>query len=143
MSKLQRLIDWAEENNIDLNNCEISARFNSLRFNQSEETRRNFQAVKRAIGMFEKSGNAPYIELKQQLHIEYMVDGKPRLEDWRVKWEGAYVCKALGYDCGQADFKAPEPDPEPLDPESERRIGEMTDNAIEDSKLDAAPDPPF
>lgn len=54
VSKLQRLIDWAKENSINLDNSTISGQFNPLVFYQSEETRINFQAVKRAVGMFEK-----------------------------------------------------------------------------------------
>ena len=36
-----------------------------------------------------------------------MDNGEHKIDDWRIAWDGAYVCKSLGYGCGQADF-APE-----------------------------------
>jgi len=110
--KLHRLLKWAEENEVSLDNAEISLKYMSLTFWQPYETATHFRKVKKAIGTFEKVGNAPYIELKKNLYLEYTEDGEHEIDDWTIKWNGAYTCKSLGYDCGPADFKE-EPVPEP------------------------------
>ncbi len=93
--------------------------------------------------MFEKSGNPPYIELKQQVFIEYMANDEHRRDDWRFHWKGAYTCVSLGYDCGPADF-APEPEPieepTPVDiPDPPESVDNLADDALERSRFDKDP----
>lgn len=118
--KLARLIEWAEENNVNLEHATIDLKYKTLVFYQLNETRTDFQAVKKAIGMFERVGNPPYVELKKNIYLEFMVEGENRIDDWTIKWNGAYECKSLGYDCGPADFKE-----EP----------EISDEMVEDRQL--------
>ena len=125
MSKLQRLIDWAEENNIDIDKSQVDGGHNTVGFWQNRHTRKEFQRVKKAVGMFERKGNPPYVHLEQTVFVESMVNGEYHSDQWQFKWQGAYECKSLGYDCGQADF-APEPEPEELD--------NMVEEAIEASR---------
>ena len=132
--KLERLIDWANESGVCIANAQIDARHTSLTFYQAREKHEDFLALKKAIGMFEKKGNAPYIRLEKTVSIEYSVDGEPFIDDWSLDWQGAFECKALGYDCGPADFAdGPRHEPEPEVPQAE--IDRLSDNAVEDYQL--------
>ncbi len=135
-AKLQRLIDWAEEHNVNFAHAQIDLHFNTLVFYQRNETRSDFQRIKKAIGMFERVGNPPYVELKKNLYLEFMVDGENQIDDWTIKWNGAYECKSLGYDCGPADF-VEEPD-EPDEPEEPAGLGDQVSDAVEAWQLGEA-----
>lgn len=134
--KIQRLIDWADEENINLERAAFDCSHETVTFWQTREPRSNFQAVKRAIGNFDKKGNPPYIKLEKQVIFEHDVNGENFLDDWRFRWEGAFDCTAREYDCAPANFQ-PEPEietkTEPLD---DKLVDQIADNAVEDYKLD-------
>ena len=69
-----------------------------------------------------------------------MDDGEHLRDDWRFRWNGAYECVSLGYDCGPADF-APEPDkPEPVvEPDEPNEVNNAAEDALERSRFDADP----
>ncbi len=110
-SKLQRLLDSAEESGINLNNVDIDLHFLKINFWQHREARANFRAVKRWVDGFKKDGTPPYVELKKTVDIAYMKDGENFMDGWTVKWNGAYECKAKGYDCTPASFRGEDVDP--------------------------------
>ena len=134
-TKLQRLMDWAEEHNVNLEHASIDLNLLWLHFYQRHETRRDFQAVKKAVGMFERVGNPPYVELKKNLYLEFMADGENFIDDWTIKWNGAYECKSLGYDCGPAEFVE---EPDPVEPEEPAGLDDLVGNALEAWQLNKA-----
>ncbi len=110
-NKLQRLVDWARNNSVDLDKADIDGNYNSVSFWQHREDRINFQAVKRATGSFDKKGDPPYVKLMKKIKVDYVESGAPLTDEWEIRWEGAYECKSLGYECGPAVFKDEETDP--------------------------------
>lgn len=138
--RLQRLINWAGTNGVSLNEVDIDVGSLRIVFWQRRHTRKEFQSVKKAIGMFERTGEPPNIRLKKNLYVEYMADGENLIDDWNLEWYGAYECKSLGYDCGPADFKeAPE---DSIEAGSEVPDS-VVDAAVEDNQLERAGTPPF
>jgi hypothetical protein len=103
-SKLQRLIDAADDSGVNLSQTDIDSKYNWITFYQSRESRRSFRTVKRWVGGFKAAGTPPYVKLEKHMEINYLHNGEEKMDNWQVKWDGAYECKSKGYDCRAALF---------------------------------------
>ena len=102
--RLQELLIWSVQHEIDLDKSQIDMRDQGIVFYQYRETRENFRAVKRAISGFEKKGDPPYINLEKKVEITYTVNGEEITDRWKIKWSGAYKCN-ISYDCVAENFE--------------------------------------
>jgi len=103
--RLERLADHADGHGVDLSNVEINLKYRTIEMQQCHETRESFRKVKHWVGGFKADGNPPYVNLRATIEVHYMVNGEPMIDEWRVKWIGAYECKNKGYDCRPALFE--------------------------------------
>lgn len=102
-ARLKRLIEWADEHEVDLDRVDVDLNLHYLMFSQDRETRRNFQNLKRSIDGFEETDEStPNAQLRKGLHIHH-TDAQAS-DCWSVIWCGAYEC-VISHDCKPAGFK--------------------------------------
>jgi hypothetical protein len=132
---LVELTKWANEYDIDLTKATIYAGTQytweeyrcglKVNFNQSDETRTNFQHLKFGLGgrfPNEPNGEGVVDKAPEKLTALLHLTSRTVLDkdtcdvlkdkvDYKftdcvlITWNGAYTCKATEYNCEQADFK--------------------------------------
>jgi hypothetical protein len=122
--RLERLADHADGHGVDLSNSTITMKYRDIEFMQYNETRESFRKVKKWVGGFKAEGKPPYVDLRAKIEVHYLVNGEPMIDEWRIKWSGAYDCKLKGYDCRPALF-------------SDEAEDHAADIEVEDSQLNS------
>lgn len=107
--KVKAIVEFWEDHLVDIDNASMycggyhdkKAYDYTFTFDHGQETRANFQAVKRAIGNFDKTGDGPSMVLHGAVEVAQGVEKSLKVQ---VKWESAYECK-VSYNCSPKGFK--------------------------------------